>query len=234
MNSAPHLRFRSAFTLIETLVVVSIIVLILALTGPSILGTLQGSKLSSAGDTIVGILSEAQQMAQAQNAPVEVRFFKYTTPMNTTESYRSVMLLRVTTPTSASGEISEEFVPIGDVQRIPDGVVIVNDEETLSPLLEGEGFRDIKSNDSDLGYAGVTDATYNAIRFMTDGSCRKVSQTSGGVASLGYPPLNQSCITLCGDTGQQEITEQNLPQNFYCIQIDPYTGKIRTYRPGQN
>ena len=116
---------RAAFTLIETLVVVSIIVLILAMTGPSLLGTMQASRLSSAGDTVVGLLAEAQQTAMAQNMPVEVRFFKYQTPTTTYESYHSLQAFKVTNdPTVAVGEVRELLVPIGTLTRLPDSVII--------------------------------------------------------------------------------------------------------------
>jgi hypothetical protein len=68
---------------------------------------------------------------------------------------------------------------------------------------------------------------------MTDGTCRKLSDNpTTGVAAMTYPTLRTSCITLSPEIGQQ-VNETNLPKNFYCIQVDPYTGKIRTYRPGE-
>ena len=223
---------RAAFTLIETLVVVSIIVLILAMTGPSLLGTMQASRLSSAGDTVVGLLAEAQQTAMAQNVPVEVRFFKYQTPTTTYESYHSLQAFKVTNdPTVAVGDVKELLVPIGTLTRLPDSVIIPY-EKMLAPLLDAKGFADTKQ-DGTSTYSGVQAATYNAIRFMTDGTCRKLSDNpTTGVAAMTYPTLRTSCITLSPEIGQQ-VNETNLPKNFYCIQVDPYTGKIRTYRPGE-
>lgn len=227
------LRMAEAFTLIETLVVVSIIVLILALTGPSLLGTMQATKLTSAGDAVVGFLSEAQQLAQSRNTPVEVRFFKYQTPMSGVEAYRSMMMFVITTPPLASGGIQEKAEPLGTLVKIPDGIFAPHDEEDLSPLLSGEGMAD-SSKDRPTGHTGVEGAKYNAIRFLTDGSCRRVVSTGGGaVTSLVYPQLQDSCVTLCDDVGRQ-VEASSLPKNFYCIQIDAYTGKMRTYRPGQN
>jgi uncharacterized protein (TIGR02596 family) len=221
----------AAFTLIETLVVVSIIVLILALTGPSLLGTMQASRLSSAGDTVLGLMAEAQQTAMAQNVPVEVRFFKYQTPTTSYEAYHSMQAFKVTNdPSVANGQIRELLVPIGTLTRLPDSVVIPLDKE-LAPLLDGKGFQDTKPDGSST-YSGVQAATYNAVRFMTDGTCRKLAENPAtGVAAMSYPTLRTACITLTPEIGMQ-VTPTNLPNNFYCIQIDPFTGKMRTYRPG--
>lgn len=231
LTSSGRLDLSKAFTLIETLVVVSIIVLILALTGPSLLGTMQASRLSSAGDTVVGLLAEAQQTATAQNVPVEVRFFKYQTPTTSYEAYHSLQAFKVTNdPSVRNGQIRELLVPIGTLTRLPDSVIIPFDK-TIAPLLDGQGFIDTKPDGSST-YSGVQAATYNAVRFMTDGTCRKLMRNEqNGVAAMSYPTLADSCVTLSPEIGQQ-VTEQNLPRNFYCIQIDPYTGKMRTYRPG--
>jgi uncharacterized protein (TIGR02596 family) len=193
-------RLRVAFTLVETLVVVSIIVLILALTGPALLRSMQANKLTSAGDSLVGLLSEAQQMAVTLNSPVEVRFYKYTVAPDTFVSFRSYQLFKVSTPTAFSGgtvTFEELFVPLGQVFRLPENILIPDDAD-LSPVLNGTGFPDVSANNSN-GYSGVPEAEYVALRFMTDGTCRRVTSVAGGsdeIATLSFQPLNQSYFTL--------------------------------------
>lgn len=226
----------NAFTLVETLVVVSIIVLILALTGPSLLGTMQASKLTSAGGSMVGFFSEAQQLAVTLNTPVEVRFFRYKVAPDTFESYRSYQMFKVSTPSIVSGAtvtFEELFEPIGQVFRLPEGVLIPQDNE-LSPLLSGDGFPDTTASKPN-GYSGVADAKYVAIRFMTDGTCRRVTSVSTGtntIGSLVFQTLNQSYFTLAANIGRQ-MNLAALPKNFFTIQIDPFNGKTRSYRPGE-
>jgi len=165
--------FAKGFTLIETLVVVSIVVLILALTAPSLYSTIKATKLTSSGDSVLGFLSEAQQMAVSSNVQVEVRFFKYQTPMSPASAFRSMQMFKINhDPISQGGNFTEVLQPVGDLVRL-------------------------------------------------------------SAVTLTYPSLPASCITLCDDLGRQ-IDMATLPSNFYCIQIDPYTGKMRTYRPGQN
>jgi len=228
---------RQAFTLVETLVVVSIIVLILALTGPTLLGTMQANKLTSAGSSLVGFLSEAQQLSSTLNAPVEVRFFRYQVSPDQFEAYRSYQMFKVTTPPvnpNVPWNFEELFEPIGQVFRLPEGIIIPR-ESSLSPVLDSQGFDDTTKNKPN-GYSGVKGAKYVALRFMTDGTCRIVSTQASGASTLGalsFTSLNQSYFTLAGNIGR-EITVANLPKNFFTIQIDPMNGKTRSYRPGQN
>jgi hypothetical protein len=121
-------------------------------------------------------------------------------------------------------------VPAGNLIKLSDGIVVASDE-ALSPALSGEGITDTKDGGVVPGYSGVSEATYNAIRFMPDGSCRKVGTTTDGLAVLTFQTLPESFFTITYDSGVQ-ITAENLPKNFYTIQIDPFTGKARSYKPG--
>ncbi len=237
-----HDTHRQAFTLIEMLVVVTIIVLLLAFSTPALMRTMQSSRLTSVGDSIFGAISEAQQAAFAQNVPVELRFFKhaeegFSGSPEFFRSYQMFKILLVTEGDGANATVKESIVPVGNLVRFSDGIVIATSQE-LSPALSGDGLPDTKDSGGSggaLGFAGVQNATYNAIRFMTDGSCRKVgaSVASDGVtlATLTYQTLPECFFTITYDTSQ-ELTAANLPKNFYTIQIDPFTGKARNYKPG--
>ncbi len=233
-SSRIYRRLSSAFTLIETLVVVSIIVLILAMSAPSLMQSMNASKLSSAGDSVVGFFGEAQQMAMSQNLPVEVRFFKYKTPLNEVVNFRAYQMFKVTTPPATGGgtAVTEVIQPVGTMVRFPTGIVLL-DNTTLSPALTGSSITD-RIPGGDGTYSGVQGAEYCALRFMTDGSCRQVGVTTSGIAALVYQTLPTSFVTLIGEQGDQVITAATLPKNFYTIQVDPFTGKTRTYRPGAN
>lgn len=225
---------RQAFTLLEMLVVVTIIVLLLAFSTPALMRTLQASRLASVGDSLMGAISEAQQMASAQNVPVEIRFFSYESPefRGSPKMFRSYQLFKITlTNDSSSGTmgVKETLVPMANLVRLPEGIIIPTSSE-LSATLSGSGLPDTKDGTSP-GYAGVDGATYNALRFMTDGSCRAVGASENGFSKLEYKTLPTSFFTITYDNGQ-EIKLATLPKNFYTIQVDPFTGKARNYRPG--
>lgn len=239
MKRFSHVRDQvaRAFTLIEMLVVVTIIVLLLAFSTPALMRTMQASRLSSAGDSLMGAISEAQQMAYAQNVPVELRFFLYNGDFGDNPQFRAYQLFKVLVVTQGTGtaaQAKESSIPVGNLVNLSEGTIIATDSQ-LSTGISGNGLEDVKDGDIKPGYSGVEGATYNAIRFMPDGSCRKVgaTTTNNGVslASLTFQTLPQSFLTVTYDIGVA-VTEENLPKNFYTIQIDPFTGKARSYKPG--
>ncbi len=236
----PERQARRAFSLIEMLVVIAIIAMIMATATPALMRTMQATRLSSTGDSLMGAFTEAKQLSYAQNVPVELRFFKYPDqdfPTSAVQLYRSYQMFKIVTLTVGTGvsaQTQESVVPVGTLSKLSDGIIIAADQ-ALSPLLNGQNGQsldDVKSNSSGgVGYSGVTNAKYNAIRFMPDGSCRKVSAQQSGFSQLDYGTLPTSFLTLTYNSGQ-EVTTGNLPKNFYTIQVDPYTGKARNYRPG--
>jgi len=221
----------AGFTLIEILVVVTIMIALLAVGTPALMRTMQASRLVNAGDGLMGAISEAQQISFAQNIPVEMRFFKFPEGLDTENNFRAYQTFKVTQVFDTAGTVTEQLVPVNNLVRLSDSVIIVPDT-TLSPILMSSGgdFEDTKKGGS-AGYSGVSGARYNALRFMPDGSCRTVGAATGGLAALTYNNLPESFLTVASESGQA-ITLENLPKNFYTIQIDPFTGKARNYRPG--
>ena len=69
-------RSAAAFTLIEMLVVIVVIGLLLATAAPSLLGSMNASRVTQAGETIAGFLSNAQSRANGNSRPVEIRFYR--------------------------------------------------------------------------------------------------------------------------------------------------------------
>ena len=213
---------KCGFTLIELLTVVAIITILLVATVPSMLGAMNSTRIGSAGSTLMGMLSQAQQLSSSQNVPVEVRFYRYPTLMDATPQIRAYQLFKISS--SPVGVATETTVGLGVPTKIPDSLVIANDPG-LSPCLAGG---DIPDTDN---FSGVAGAVYTAIRFMPDGSCRRVGATAGAIASLTYQTLPESFMTIVEYKGV-DVTAGTLPPDFYTVQIDPFTGKARNYRPG--
>lgn len=218
----PPKGLASAFTLIELLVVITVISLLLAFSAPALFNGLAASRLTGAGDLVLTSLSEAQQTAFAQNVAVEIQFYSYPDINNTSTDFHSFRLFKVTT---LAGAGNEALVSLGALVKLPDGVLITPDAR-LSPSLEGTAIPDTKR------YSGVVGATYAAIRFLPDGTCRRVMSAPGsGLSSLLLPRLQESFLTLVEDDGSPRGAA-DIPRNFYTIQVDPFTGKARSYRPG--
>jgi uncharacterized protein (TIGR02596 family) len=225
---------RRGFSLIEMLVVVAIVVMLLALATPALTRTMQASRLSSAGESMMGAIAEAQQTAFSNNTPVDIRFFSFVEDLDQSPVFHSYQLFKITQTTQGSGgsaTIKEAITPVGNLIRLPEGIVIPTDS-ALSYALSGSGtsLPDTKEN-STVGYSGVSGATYSAIRFMPDGTCRTVGSTTNGLATLTFQSLQKNFFTLTFGGGTA-VTLSTLPKNFFTVQIDPYTGKARSYKPG--
>lgn len=230
-RKSPH---RAAFTLIELLVVISIIAILLALGAPAVTNSIKSSRLTGAGEKLLGALSEAQQSAFAQNQPVEVRFYKFPGAVGDDPQFRAYEFFRITTAAIAQTAGGKQVNPgdeivtrFGSYNRLPENVMISADTSPsgLSPMLDGAAIPDTQNN------SGIASAEYVAIRFLTDGTCRRVNSTSAGLASLSFLGLPQSYFTVVEDDGKI-YSGASPPKNFYTIQTDPFTGKSRAYRPG--
>jgi uncharacterized protein (TIGR02596 family) len=229
---------RRGFSLIEMLVVVAIVAMLLALATPALTRTMQASRLSSASEAMMGSIAEAQQTALASNSPVEMRFFSFMEDADQAPVYHSYQLFKITQTTQGSGgsaTLKETLVPVGNLIRLPDGIVIPVDANLTGIFTvsgsSSAGLPDKKEN-SQVGYSGVAGATYNAIRFMPDSTCRTVGATANGLAALIFQTnLQLNFFTITFSSGSA-VTLAKLPKNFFTIQIDPYTGKARSYKPG--
>ncbi|MES2595896.1 MAG: Verru_Chthon cassette protein D [Verrucomicrobiota bacterium] len=238
MQSKSHTRFAKsgAFTLVELLTVVGIITLLIALATPTLVDVIRSTRLSSAGDSLLNRLSLAQQEAVARSKEVEMRFYKYTNANSDRPSESLFYAYQVVeTPSGQDAKaISEPFY-------LESGVVFAP-EMQLSPLLRTSAVQQREDLSKQYVFTPGSggdgdDVQYAAIRYYPDGSCRLLNSNDPTAtenatnAALAYtvPPLATSFFTLVESqfVGSGKIP----PPNYYCIQIDAYTGKARVYRP---
>ena len=62
------------FTLVELLVVITVIVIMASLMGPMLSSALRGTNMTQGADKVIGMLSLAHQTAVTKNQTVAVRF----------------------------------------------------------------------------------------------------------------------------------------------------------------
>lgn len=207
MSQMPSSRNSTAgFTLVELLAVMLVLVLLLALAAPALLGSMSASRLATAGDLLLNKLSEAQQLAIASDSEVEVRFYEQPDAQgaDATPRLRSFQLL--TLATGGDSKVQARFQPASPVTRFGEGIVGSSKNKITSLM--------------DLGFK--TDATvasspgrHLSVRFLSDGS-------------TDLAPGSRWFLTLV-DAGTE--ARDGVPPNYYTIQIDAITGRVRSFRP---
>ena len=214
----PHIRANRrsrGFTLVELLTVIVIMALLIVMVAPNVFQALSGTSLTTAGDLVRNKLTQAQQEAIAKNTPVEVRFYKYTDRdySEDGDQVRAIQLFRL------QNDPVNPFVRIEEPTYLEGGVVLSSKVLTPSGELPDamSSFTDFDSPD-DEGYCtrSTNGASYWAFRFYPDGS-------------TNLPGNRVWYYTALSALDEQR---EETPKNFYTIQIDPLTGAVRTFRPG--
>ena len=80
MKKATSSKLRAAFSLVELLVVITIIAIIAGFAVPAVTGIMRGSALTQASQLLTDQLSMGRQLALSKNRAVEVRIYKYADP----------------------------------------------------------------------------------------------------------------------------------------------------------
>ncbi len=230
-------RSPRGFTLVELIVVVGIMALIIASVVPGLTEVIRAARLTSAGDQVLGRISLAQQHALSLNSPVELRFYSFADDFSpsgepTITAFQLVELLNdAATANVTDGDSGEDAALTQRVLNEPvyiDSGLEISTDTTLSPLLTN------LVDDSSNTFS-VEGARYAALIFYPDGGF-KLRGTAGALAGSAAelnattPNLSESYFTIA-ESRDLEAAGGEAPANYYCIQLDPYTGKARTYRP---
>jgi uncharacterized protein (TIGR02596 family) len=212
-------KLNGGFTLVEMLAVVGVVALLLSAVAPMVFSTLFATKLTTAGDAILGQISLARQLAVSRNKEIEMRIYSYSDPeaAGTETSVKAVVLVEVPDVAAAVGAAGPpQAQPVSETYYLPSGIAI-GKHTSLSPLLTQAGNAE---TDRERFIRKAPNANYRSISFLPDGS-----------TNIGLP-TNKSYITLGDERLVGADSAGKVPDNFFAIQIDPLTGRARSYRPG--
>lgn len=205
----------SAFTLTELLVVVTIIVIMASLMGPTLSSALRGTSLTQGADKVIGVLSLARQTAITKGQTVEVRFYSYPDPETPgdTGQYHALQAFSIDDAGNA--------VPLLKAQTLPQTVVMATNS------LSGSSASTLLS---------LTNATapsqYPIPRVKNAYTCSSFQFYRSGSTSLLVSGASSNwCVTVVNAADLLGAGATTLPKNYTTVTIDPYNGSLRTFRP---
>lgn len=207
-------RARTAFTLVELLVVIAVIALIAGLAVPAIEPMMKGSKLTTSADNVKFSLAAWRQQAIAENSPIEVRFLSYIDPTvpGQREAYRGYQAGRFRQKKKEGGAGDFVFDPLGNVQKLPEGIVF-SSQDQMSSLLTSEK---VRKGSHEFLVEGQDNLPFKSFSFRPDGST-ELPKRAGDTWFLS--------IVQERDDEQASMN----PDNFVTLQIDAFNGSVRSY-----
>ena len=209
---------RRAFTLIELLAVLVILIIVSTLLASPTASMMSGMALTEGGQMVRDQLGYARQAALSRNQPVEIRFYQYGDPEVPGESaenpangkFRAMQLFEI--------KESGDAVPLEKIQRLP-ARTIMDSGNTLSSLLAKSNMTSGSTLNFSLPKVG-TNYKCISFRFQPDGSANLSPTTE-----LWFLTLH---LLNVGD----QLSSSHLPADFVTLQIEPSNGQVRIYRPG--
>jgi len=198
----------AAFSMIEMIVVIAIVALLVTSTAPYVAGALNATRLRTAADAVYNRLIEAQSLAMLFNSETELRVYEVPDLIDP-QSRPTLRKLRLLTlqPPDANAEDAggDVFEPVGSITNLEQGFEI-NPTAKHSSIVD-LGFTEPEREDE---YG-----RYIAVRFRSDGSA-------------GLQPGKPWFLTL--HETDAHLGDKKL-KNFITIQIEPATGRLRTFQP---
>ena len=236
------LRRLVAFTLIEMLVVMGIIVLMGSLIVPAVSGSLKGTALNQSSQTLLAAFNNAQQTALAKGQTMELRVFLTLDPdasnastgtpptpgqANSSSPYkiRAVQLYAVqTNPNPGQSAAALIYTPLTKLDFLPSSIII-DSGTTLSSLCNATAYPTL--GETGAPTTSVSPTHPSLPRVKTNYSYYKIDFRADGTTSLN--PNVSWFLTLHALSSGDVMTSP--PSNFYTVELDPVQGSTRSFRP---
>lgn len=216
------LRRAGGFTLVELLVVMGIMVLLIAIVGPTAIQMLRGTNITQSGEMVSDQFVLARQTALTKNRPVEVRF--YEVPIASADKSKNFAAMQ-------SFRIEENGVatPVTKLQLLRDRIVFATDAEgtgddqlhsTLINPPQNASLR-IKGTEKLPVFPNEAECKYVGFQFLPNGSA-DLDPTGASEAGGWFVTLVEANL---------KMPSNGRPKNFYTLRIEPLSGRVRFFRP---
>ena len=213
MRNRPRPYLSSgAFTILELLVVISIVVLLSVFALNAFNQTLSGSRLASTAQQVSDAMGLARSIALARNIPVQIRFYKL--PISgpggaATTAYRGLQIF--TCELAATNTVTKPYL-------FPEPIVTSADTKKSSLFSISE----ITPGPSDPQRISGAAYTYVPVTFGADG--RIQSAANGSLTST-----NEWYVTI--ETQRDLNSDTTWPNNYATVKINPVTGNTKIFQP---
>lgn len=200
----------SAFSLVEVLVVIAIMAVLMAVMVPATSSLMGGLNVGRSAGMVTDELNFARQTALSRNRDVEVRIYKLGSKVDANDkqfrAFRSFLI---------DGVDPAGWKPLSRLKQLPEPIII-SDSTAYSTLLDAAnvGKDCLTKGNEVLPGSGGTD--YISFLFRADGG-------------TSLKPITENWyLTLYSAKGNDGSA---LPKNYFTAQVDPVTGRTRSYRP---
>lgn len=202
-------RTVPAFSLVEMLVVIAIMIVLMAVVIPASSSLMGGMNIGRSAGMVTDELNFARQTALSRNRDVEVRFYKMGSKMDGNDkkfrAFRSYLI---------DGVDPAGWKPLTRIKYLPEPIIITDDTTYSSLLNVGDGHNGLSTGSENISSQGAVEYVSFLVR-------------ANGGTSL-KPVTDKWFLSLYSEKGKPE---SGLPPNFFTLQIDPVTGRTRSYRP---
>lgn len=195
-------RNAGGFSLVELLVVISIVALLTAASVPALNSVMESDNLNRGGQQVADTINLARQLASSHNATMELRLIK----LNSTSGYSA---LQVWTTNSAG-----TMQPITRIAILPQSIV-VTDNTTLSPALSASG---ITTGTIPPGNGAASGASYAGFEITASG------------LMLPLTGMNSDYFTVVPARYEPSSSLSGI-KNYVMVQVNPVTATPLVYRP---
>lgn len=210
-----HQLRRTAFSLIETVLVVAIIATISVVAFAALSGTGTGLKLTSAGNRISNLALLARQNSLAKNTMTALVMIA---DSSTEGDFRAFALFEIAARTDGEPAGSGDWTQLGAWETTPDGIVVDDCSFAASTVTMAPPFPSLRYRDSVV-------SAYQYVVFLPNGSLLRSDPSCVRLAPGVRSPGTKAVTYTAGRT------VSGAPANFYQVCLLPATGRMKVHRP---